>query len=95
MKTKKDENKFHLSILPPIQARANAIIKARGMKGPSNLVEVLIREEFERRELKLEEESSCSESHVPADIQRTIVHKVKKLVQPTHQPGDHKSQKAQ
>lgn len=45
----------NVSLTKPIDERAAAIIHARGFTGLSDMIAVLVREEFERRQMKLEE----------------------------------------
>lgn len=72
---------FHVSMVPEILKRAHAICAARGLRFPTELVSVLVREEFERKELELPPESAVSStSRGPSlDTEHTMVEKVKQL----------------
>lgn len=54
----------NISLSNSIEGRAAAIIKKRGMDGLSDLIAVLVREEFERRGL---DQHALQEDHTPYD----------------------------
>lgn len=50
----------NISLTEPIEERANEVIRERGFTGLSDMIAVLVREEFERRGLVLKDAPSST-----------------------------------
>lgn len=67
----------NVSITKPIDERVNALIKERGFRGLSDMIATLVREEFDRRGMSLNEDATPYKANSTAELEAEAARQVK------------------